>query len=56
MRHYKITEGEKLLLVGIGAGGEEISEEEYNTLLEEIKNTPIFLPEAGEEVSTDGSD
>lgn len=44
MRYYKIMDGEKLLLVGIGKGGEEISEEEYNALLEEIKNTPIELP------------
>jgi len=54
MRYYKKTDGDKLLLIGIGNGGEEITHEEYDALLEEIKNTPVVLPEAGEEVSTDG--
>ncbi|MBQ4067569.1 MAG: hypothetical protein IJD22_07995 [Clostridia bacterium] len=55
LRYYKKTEGEKLLLIGIGEGGDEISREEYDALLEEIRNTPIVLPEA-EEVTADGSD
>lgn len=45
MRHYKVTDGDKLLFIGIGAeGGEEITVEEYNRLLEQIKNTPIEIP------------
>ena len=53
MRYYKkVNEEGKLLLIGIGEGGEEISEAEYNALLEEIRNTPFILPEIveGEEV------
>lgn len=49
MRYYKkVNEEGKLLLIGIGEGGEEISEEEYEALLEEIKNTPIVLPQITE--------
>lgn len=44
LRYYKKTEGEKLLLIGIGEGGHEISREEYDALLEEIRNTPIEIP------------
>lgn len=39
MRYYKITNdvGE-LMLIGTGLGGTEITEEEYNTLSDEIKS------------------
>ena len=49
MRYYKKTDGEKLLLIGIGEGGEEITAEEYSRLLEEILNTPVEIPEVTEE-------
>ena len=45
MRYYKKTDGEKLLLVGVGGGGEAITKEEYENLLEEIRNTPFVIPE-----------
>ena len=39
MRYYKITNNEgELVLIGTGLGGIEISEEEYNTLSDEIKS------------------
>ena len=39
MRYYKITNDEGVLvLIGTGLGGIEISEEEYNTLSDEIKS------------------
>lgn len=49
MRHYKKADGDKLLLIGTGEGGEEITAEEYNRLLEEIRNTPFEMPEIIEE-------
>ena len=55
MRYYKkVNEEGKLLLIGIGEGGEEITKEEYDALLEEIKNTPFELPEFIEE-ETEGN-
>ena len=39
MRYYKITNDKgELVLIGTGLGGIEISEEEYNTLSDEIKS------------------
>ena len=39
MRYYKITNDEGVLvLIGTGLGGVEITEEEYNTLLTELKS------------------
>lgn len=40
MRFYKTIDNQYLLTVGIGAGGEEISEAEYNQLLGIIANRP----------------
>ena len=48
-RYYKVTEGEKLLLIGIGEGGEEITQEEYNSLLEEIRNSFVIPEEETED-------
>lgn len=53
-RYYKVTENKKLLLIGTGEGGEEITKEEYDKLLEEIRNTPFEMPEFVEEEETDG--
>ena len=39
MRYYKIVnDAGDLLMIGTGLGGIEISEEEYNTLSDEIKS------------------
>ena len=48
MRYYKKADGDKLLFIGTGEGGEEITKEEYDVLLEEIKNTPFEMPEIPE--------
>lgn len=53
-RYYKVIENDRLLLIGTGEGGEEISREEYDRLLEEIKNIPFVVPEIEDEVLTDG--
>lgn len=36
MRYYKMLNGAYLVAIGTGAGGTEITEAEYNTLLSEI--------------------
>ena len=36
MRYYKVIENDVLKRIGIGYGGEEISETEYNALYDEI--------------------
>lgn len=41
MRYYKIIDNDYLVAVGNGSGGEEITEAEYSTLLEVIRNKPI---------------
>ena len=39
MRYYKmVNDAGELLMIGTGLGGIEISEEEYNTLSDEIKS------------------
>lgn len=40
MRHYKETFGGYLLSVGVGNGFEEITENEYDTILSLIHNKP----------------
>ena len=45
MRYYKKTLNGKVILVGTGLGGEEISREEYEALRTEISNTPFEIPE-----------
>ena len=40
MRYYKIIENGYLVGIGTGAGGIEITEEEYNSLLAHIKECP----------------
>lgn len=37
---YKYTNDKYIIGVGIGAGGEEITEQEYNAILDTIKNRP----------------
>lgn len=45
MRYYKTINGDYLLTIGTGAGGEEITQEEYEHILSVIRNRPI--PEEG---------
>ena len=40
MRYYKQTGDDYILSIGIGDGGAEISEEEYNTIQTAIANKP----------------
>lgn len=40
MRYYKVVEDGYLIAIGKGAGGIEITEEEYNSLLTHIKGCP----------------
>ena len=40
MRYYKNIEDGYLTAIGTGNGGTEITEEEYNSLLEHIHNRP----------------
>lgn len=44
MRYYKKIEGDYLLAIGTGAGGEEISQEEYETILAVINSRPNAEP------------
>lgn len=40
MKYYKIIENGYIVLVGINCGGEEISEQEYITIMQTIRNKP----------------
>ena len=40
MRHYKRIENGYIVGIGTGAGGVEIAEEEYDSLLEHIRSKP----------------
>ena len=40
MRYYKIIKNGYITLVGMGPGGEEISEAEYESILSAVKNKP----------------
>lgn len=40
MRYYKKIEGDYLLAIGTGAGGEEITKDEYENILSVIRNAP----------------
>lgn len=44
MRYYaQYTDSGKLLAIGTGPGGTEITEAEYNTLLSEIREKAVFV-------------
>lgn len=45
MRYYKNIDGDYLVSIGTGSGGEEITKEEYENLLSIIRNRPT--PEEG---------
>ena len=40
MRYYKQISGDYILAIGTGRGGVEITEDEYNTILDVIRNKP----------------
>lgn len=40
MRYYKLIENGYLIAIGTGAGGVEITEEEYNSILAHIRSCP----------------
>ena len=41
MRHYKIISDGYILAIGTGAGGEEITVEEYDALYAHIQSRPV---------------
>ena len=41
MRYYKHGSDGYIFLIGVGNGGTEISEEEYNAIANVVKNKPI---------------
>lgn len=40
MRHYKVIDNGYVTMFGTGYGGEEITAEEYSTIMEVIKSKP----------------
>lgn len=40
MRYYKRTESGYIVLIGIGCGGEEITEQEYTEIMQAVRNKP----------------
>ena len=43
MRYYKLIENDTLIAIGTGYGGVEITEEEYNALLTEIREKAALV-------------
>ena len=43
MRYYKLVENDTLIAIGTGTGGVEITEEEYNRLLTEIREKAALV-------------
>ena len=41
MRYYKIIDGNYITAIGTGAGGEEITESEYNEIMSVIHSKPV---------------
>lgn len=41
MRHYKMISDGYITAIGVGVGGEEITESQYNSIMEIIHNRPI---------------
>lgn len=53
MRYFKIVSDGYILAIGTGAGGEEITETEYNTLMATIQNRPKAEPGWGYRLKAD---
>ena len=43
MRYYKLIENDKLIAIGTGLGGTEITKEEYENLLAEIREKAALV-------------
>lgn len=43
MKYYKIENGNNIVAIGIGRGGTEITEAEYNALLSEIREKSAMV-------------
>lgn len=52
MRYYKIIDGDYLVAIGIGTGGEEITEAEYTALKETIRNRPTTSGDVNYKLTT----
>jgi hypothetical protein len=44
MRYYKNIEADYIMGIGTGSGGEEITQEEYESILSTIRNRPFAEP------------
>ena len=53
MKYSKIVSAGYILAIGTGAGGEEITEAEYNSLMDTIQNRPQAEPGWGYRLKTD---
>lgn len=54
MRYYKSFDGNRLMAVGVGCGGTEITEEEYNALLTMIREKAALVNQLYNEEITIG--
>ena len=53
MRHYKSIDGEYITTIGIGPGNTEITEQEYNAIMDIIHNCPEAPEGYGYKLKTD---
>lgn len=53
MKYFKSVSDGYILAIGTGAGGEEITETEYNSLMATIQNRPKAEPGCGYRLKTD---
>ena len=54
MRYYKLTTNNRLSIIGTGPGGVEITEDEYNRLLTEIREKAALVDKLyGGEITID---
>lgn len=52
-RYYAIIENERLVMIGIGQGGTEITEAEYNQIMDVIQTRPTPPDGKGYHLKTD---
>ena len=52
MRYYKIIDGDYLVAIGRGTGGEEITDKEYTKLKEIIKDRPMISGDGNYRLTT----
>ena len=52
-RYYAIIENERLVMIGIGQGGTEITESEYNQIMDIIQTRPTPPDGKGYHLKTD---